>query len=140
MTSAEQKSSAGRSGLVQTLGIYRHPRVAAMLFLGFSSGLPFVLTAGTMAAWFTRSGVDIGSIGLLALVGILYGFKFVWAPVLDQANVPVLTRVLGHRRSWMLLAQVGVAGGLVGMSLFDPATELRAIVWLAVLVASSSAT
>ena len=133
-------SDTAQRGWLQSLGIYRNPRVAAMLLLGFSSGLPFVLTAGTMAAWFTRAGISMAEIGLLALIGILYGFKFVWAPLLDNANVPLLSRVLGHRRSWMLLAQLGVTGGLFGMSLLDPIGQLDTIVWLAILVAFSSAT
>lgn len=137
-TNADNET-AGKSW-VQALGIYRNPRVAAMLFLGFSSGLPLVLTAGTMAAWFTRAGISMSEIGLLVLIGSFYGFKFVWAPLLDHTRIPFLTRVLGQRRSWMLLAQVGVAGGLVGMSLFDPAWQLEPIVWLAILVAFSSAT
>lgn len=138
MSSADPANASG--GWLRSLGIYRHPRVAAMLLLGFSAGLPFALTAGTLAAWFTRAGISMSEIGLLALIGILYGFKFVWAPLIDHANVPVLTRVLGHRRSWMLLAQVGVAAALFGMSLLDPVSELNAIVWLAVIVAFSSAT
>ncbi len=111
-----------------------------MLFLGFSAGLPFALTAGTLAAWLTRSGVTMSDIGLLALIGIIYGFKFVWAPLLDQANVPLLTKALGHRRGWMLLSQLAIAGALFGMSLVSPTEQLDQIVMLAVVVAFSSAT
>jgi len=125
---------------LRSLGIYRHPRVAGMLFLGFSAGLPFALTAGTLAAWLTRAGISMSDIGLLALIGILYGFKFVWAPLLDQSNVPLLTRVLGHRRGWILLSQLAIAAALLGISLSDPNRELDRIVWLAIIVAFSSAT
>jgi PAT family beta-lactamase induction signal transducer AmpG len=111
-----------------------------MLFLGFSAGLPFALTAGTLTAWLTRSGISRGDIGLFALVGTLYALKFVWAPLLDQLRVPFLTRVLGRRRSWMLLAQVGVAASLVAMAVTDPAAQLPLLAGFAVLVAFFSAT
>lgn len=127
-------------GWLHLLGIYRHPRVFAMLFLGFSAGLPFALTAGTLTAWLTRSEVSRGDIGLFALVGTLYALKFVWAPLLDQLRVPFLTRVLGRRRSWMLLAQIGVAASLVAMAVTDPAGQLPLLAGFAVLVAFFSAT
>jgi len=120
--------------------VYREPRVAAMLLLGFSAGLPFALVAGTLAAWMTRSGVSITEVGMFSWVGILYAFKFIWAPLVDQIHLPVLTRVLGRRRSWMLFAQVGVAAALVGMSLIDPVEQIITLAWLALAVAFFSAT
>ena len=81
--------------------IYRQPRVLAMLFLGFSSGLPFALVAGTLAAWLTVSGVSMTEVGMFAWVGILYAFKFAWTPLVDQLRIPFLTKALGSRRSWM---------------------------------------
>ncbi len=120
--------------------IYRDPRVAAMLLLGFSAGLPFALVAGTLAAWMTRSGVSMAEVGMFAWVGILYAFKFVWAPLVDQLTLPGLTAWLGRRRSWMLLAQVGVAAALLGMAFTDPATETMKLAWLALAAAFFSAT
>ncbi len=120
--------------------VYREPRVAAMLFLGFSAGLPFALVAGTLAAWMTRSGVSMAEVGMFAWVGILYAFKFAWAPLVDQLHLPVLTAALGRRRSWMLVAQLGVAAALLGMAATDPATETFTLAWLALLVAFFSAT
>ena len=110
MTSTKADSTASPKGWLQALGIYRHPQVAAMLFLGFSAGLPFALVAGTMAAWLMRSGVSMTSVGMFAWVGLLYAFKFAWAPLVDQLRIPFLTGALGRRRSWMLVAQIGVAG------------------------------
>jgi PAT family beta-lactamase induction signal transducer AmpG len=136
MTLAETK----KRDWLQALGIYRHPRVAAMLFLGFSAGLPFALTAGTLTAWLTRSGVSMTNVGMFAWVGLLYALKFLWAPLIDQMRIPVLTRVMGRRRSWMLVSQVGVAGALVAMAFTDPAYQLALLAWLAVLVAFFSAT
>ena len=122
------------------LGIYSHPRVAAMLFLGFSAGLPFALTAGTLTAWLTREGVSMSNVGMFAWVGVLYALKFVWSPLIDQIRVPFLTAALGRRRSWMLLAQVGVAASLLAMAGTSPADQLAAMAWFAVLVAFFSAT
>ena len=122
------------------LGIYAHPRVAAMLFLGFSAGLPFALTAATLTAWLTRAGVNRSDIGLFALVGTFYALKFAWAPLIDQLKIPLLTRIMGRRRSWMLTAQIGVAAALVAMSTTDPGTQLGLMAWFAVLVAFCSAT
>jgi PAT family beta-lactamase induction signal transducer AmpG len=122
------------------LAPYRNPRVAAMLFLGFSAGLPFLLVFQTLTAWLAQAGVDRGSIGLISLVGLTYSLKFFWAPVVDRLPLPGLTRALGRRRSWMLLAQCGLAAGLCGIALHDPAQNLPAVVGFALLVAFSSAT
>jgi PAT family beta-lactamase induction signal transducer AmpG len=136
----ESAQEGARTGWLQALGIYRNPRVAAMLFLGFSAGLPFALVAGTLAAWLTRSGVSMSSVGMFAWVGILYAFKFAWAPLVDQVRIPLLTRALGRRRSWMLLAQVGVAAALLAMASYGPTGNLVVFAGLAVFVAFSSAT
>jgi PAT family beta-lactamase induction signal transducer AmpG len=132
--SPERRSWAG------AFGIYSNPRVLAMLFLGFSAGLPFALSAGTLAAWLTREGVSMSSVGMFAWVGVLYAFKFIWAPLVDQLRIPLLTAALGRRRSWMLVAQLGVAGALLGMAATGPAESLPMFAALAVFVAFSSAT
>jgi len=124
----------------QAARVYREPRIAAMLFLGFSAGLPFALVAGTLAAWLTRSGVSMAEVGMFAWVGILYAFKFAWAPLVDQVNLPFLSSWLGRRRSWMLLAQIGVAAALLGMAFTDPAVELVTLAWFALAAAFFSAT
>jgi PAT family beta-lactamase induction signal transducer AmpG len=122
------------------LRVYRHPRVLAMLFLGFSSGLPFMLVAGTLTARLFVDGASMAEIGMFAWVGIMYSVKFVWAPVIDRMRVPLLSRWLGRRRSWMLLAQVGVGLALMGLAYSKPAVDLGGFAWLAVLVAFASAT
>jgi len=127
-------------GWLDALRMYGHPRVASMLFLGFSAGLPFLLVFSTLSAWLAQAGVQRATIGMLSWVGITYSIKFFWAPVVDRLPLPLLTRLLGRRRSWMLVAQVGLACGLAGIALHDPATDLRAVVLCALLVAFSSAT
>jgi PAT family beta-lactamase induction signal transducer AmpG len=111
-----------------------------MLFLGFSAGLPFLLVFSTLSAWLRDEQVTRSAIGLFSWVGITYSIKFFWAPVVDRARIPVLTKRFGQRRSWMILAQLGIAAGLFGMSFANPATDLVFIAWFALLVAFSSAT
>tara|TARA_R110001592_G_scaffold346310_2_gene638835 strand:+ start:16472 stop:17869 length:1398 start_codon:yes stop_codon:yes gene_type:complete len=120
--------------------IYRQPRVVAMLFLGFSAGLPFLLVFSTLTAWLTEAGVTRTTIGFFSWIGITYSIKIFWAPVVDQVKLPVLHRLLGQRRSWMLLAQAGIAIGLLLMSSIDPLHELQFLALSGLLVAFSSAT
>ena len=133
-------SSQSSSSWREAFEAYRHPRVIGMLFLGFSAGLPFLLVFSTLSAWLRDEEVTRSAIGLFSWVGITYSIKFFWAPIVDRAHLPGLTRILGQRRSWMVTAQVGIALGLLGMSLTNPAANLISIAWLALLVAFSSAT
>ena len=121
-------------------GVYTRPRVIAMLFLGFSAGLPLFLVFGTLSVWLRREGIDRTTIGFVSWVAILYGFKLVWAPLVDRLPLPLLTAWLGQRRSWMLLAQCGVLAGLWLMAANNPAASLNTLVAAALLVAFSSAT
>lgn len=124
----------------ESLGIYRNPRVLAMLFLGFSAGLPFPLVAGTLLAWLRTEEVGLSEIGMFGWVGILYSLKFLWAPLADSIRLPGFTRWLGRRRSWMLAAQISVMVGLVALASTEPAGNLQLVAWLALLVAFGSAT
>ena len=127
-------------GWLDALAAYKHPRVLAMLFLGFSAGLPFMLVFSTLSAWLREVGIERATIGMLSWVGIIYSIKFFWAPVVDRLPLPLLHRLLGRRRSWMLLAQVGIAVGLFNMAHLNPVGHLGAMAALALLVAFSSAT
>jgi PAT family beta-lactamase induction signal transducer AmpG len=127
-------------GWLEAAAAYKHPRVLAMLFLGFSAGLPFMLVFSTLSAWLREVGVERATIGMLSWVGIIYSIKFFWAPVVDRLRLPLLHRLLGRRRSWMLLAQAGIAIGLFNMAHLNPVGHLGAMAALALLVAFSSAT
>jgi MFS transporter, PAT family, beta-lactamase induction signal transducer AmpG len=125
---------------LDTLRLYAQPRPLAMLFLGFSAGLPFLLVFSTLSAWLREAGIDRTTIGLLSWVGLAYSFKLLWAPIVDRAPIPLLTRLLGRRRSWMLTAQLALVAGLLAMAQGDPTTRLAALAFLAVCVAFASAT
>ena len=127
-------------GWLEAAAAYKHPRVLAMLFLGFSAGLPFMLVFSTLSAWLREVGVERATIGMLSWVGIIYSIKFFWAPVVDRLRLPLFHRLLGRRRSWMLLAQAGIAIGLFNMAHLNPVGHLGAMAALALLVAFSSAT
>jgi len=116
------------------------PKVAIMLALGFSSGLPFLLTAGTFGYWLRDEGTTLKAIGFLSWVGFAYSFKFLWAPLIDRIDAPIVGKLLGRRRGWMIIAQLAVAGGLVAMALITPAGGLLPMGAAALVVAFSSAT
>jgi PAT family beta-lactamase induction signal transducer AmpG len=123
----------------ETLRIYANPRVVTMTFLGFSSGLPFLLVFSTLTVWLTEGNVSRSTIGFFAWIGITYSIKVLWAPVVDSIPIPMLTKTVGQRRSWMLVGQIGVACGLVLMSVIGP-SDLLILSACAFLVAFSSAT
>jgi PAT family beta-lactamase induction signal transducer AmpG len=111
-----------------------------MLFLGFSAGLPLLLILGTLSFWLREAGIDRSTIGYLTWVGLIYAFKWMWAPLVDRLSIPLLSRFFGRRRSWLLFAQFLIIIGLVGMASIDPKVQLTPIVWCALLVAFGSAT
>jgi PAT family beta-lactamase induction signal transducer AmpG len=120
--------------------VYAQPRVLGMIFLGFSAGLPFSLVSTTLSAWLADEQVSLSVIGYFSLVGVAYSIKVFWAPVVDRLPIPLLDRIFGKRRSWMLLAQFGIAIGLLGMATSDTHQHLQQIALLAVWVAFCSAT
>jgi len=116
------------------------PRVIGMVFLGVSAGLPILLVFSTLSVWLREAGVERATIGFFSWAALAYGFKVVWAPVVDRLPLPVLEGLLGRRRSWMLLAQAGIITALILKAFNDPATDLAMAACFAVLLAFSSAT
>src|SRR5579872_3412236 len=104
MTAAPETAQPSPSFL-EAAAVYLKPRVLIVLFLGFSSGLPLALSGTTLLVWMRESGVDLGTIGLFALVGTPYTVKFLWAPLVDALHVPLFTRQFGRRRGWLLFSQ-----------------------------------
>ncbi|WP_420797040.1 AmpG family muropeptide MFS transporter [Ectothiorhodospira mobilis] len=136
------RASAGGTGRDwrQALGVYRHPRVIGMLFLGFSAGLPLLLVGGTFTAWLRDLGVELAAIGFLSWVGMAHSVKVFWAPVVDRLPLPLLSRILGRRRAWMFLAQGAIGLSLLGLAFTDPVDHLGWVAAWAVLAAFGSAT
>ena len=140
MPPATSPAPASRRSWREAWLIYREPASLRMLTLGFSAGLPLLLVLGTLSFWLREAGVDRTTIGYLSWVGLAYAFKWLWSPLVDRLPIPLLTRWLGRRRSWLLLAQAMVMTGLVGMAFNDPAQALTPVVWCALAVAFGSAT
>ena len=114
-----------------------------LLILGIASGLPILLVFGTLSIWLREADVARSTIGFLSWAGLSYGFKFIWAPLLDHLKLPILTDRLGRRRSWMLVAQLLIIVALLIMTRFDPAMgnfALTGLVIGAVLLGFASAT
>lgn len=129
-----------RQTFVGSLKAYLAPRPLIMLALGFSAGLPFLLSGNTLGYWLREEGTSLQVIGFLSWVGLAYSLKVLWSPMVDRIDAPLLGRWLGRRRGWMLLAQILIAIGLVAMAVFGAAHNLRLIAVFAVVVAFSSAT
>jgi PAT family beta-lactamase induction signal transducer AmpG len=140
MTEVNHSTAIPQRTWREALAFYLQPASLRMLMLGFSAGLPLLLVLGTLSFRLREAGIDRSTIGYLSWVGLAYGFKWVWAPLVDRMPIPWLTRRLGRRRSWLLVSQLMIMGGLVGMAVNDPAQVLGPLVWCALVVAFASAT
>jgi MFS transporter, PAT family, beta-lactamase induction signal transducer AmpG len=129
-----------RVSFADTLAVYFKRRVLIVMFLGFSSGLPLALSGSTLLVWMTEAGVNLGTIGLFALVGTPYTIKFLWAPLIDGLDVPVLSRRFGRRRGWLLLSQFLLIVAIVFLGACDPSVSPLVVAIGALLVAAASAT
>ncbi len=124
---------------IDALSVYRDPRIVSILFLGFSSGLPLALTFSTLSFWLKEEGLTNTAIGLFASVATPYSLKFVWAPVIDRASLPWLTRKLGRRRGWIVATQIALMVSLVGLGATHPAAAPMSTAVMALVVAFCSA-
>jgi PAT family beta-lactamase induction signal transducer AmpG len=124
----------------ESLAVYLQPRVLIVLFLGFSSGLPLALSGSTLQIWMREFGVDLGTIGLFALVGTPYTLKFLWAPLVDALHIPLFTRALGRRRGWLVFAQLLLIVAIVLLAIADPSRSPFFVALAALLVAAASST
>jgi PAT family beta-lactamase induction signal transducer AmpG len=129
-----------RPSTLDAIAVYLRPRVLIVMFLGFSAGLPLALSGSTLLVWMSEVGVDLRTIGLFALVGTPYTIKFLWAPVVDALDVPVLSRLLGRRRGWLVFSQLLLMAAIVFLAMTDPAKAPWLVALGAVLIAAASAT
>ena len=139
MTAAPDTAPA-KPSFLEAAAVYLKPRVLIVMFLGFSSGLPLALSGTTLLVWMRESGVDLGTIGLFALVGTPYTVKFLWAPLTDALDVPFLSRWLGRRRGWLVFTQLLLIAAIVFLGSCDPALAPGLVAFGALLVATASAT
>ena len=128
--------SITKRDVIKSLG---QPKVAVMLMLGFSSGLPFFLTGNTLGYWMRDEGTTLSAIGFLSWVGLAYSFKFLWAPIIDRVDAPGFGR-LGRRRGWMVVTQLLIGIGLAAISFAGIRAGLATLGLLALIVAFSSST
>jgi len=127
------------SGFREALSVYWERRLIIVFLMGFASGLPFLLTGATLSIRLTEAGISLTAIGLFALVGTPYNLKFLWAPLIDRVNLPVLSGLLGRRRSWMVLIQLGLMASIVALGVSDPQSWAALTAVFALLVAFFSA-
>lgn len=136
MTEIVQRKSWG-----ETLNSFRHPRVVTMLFYGISAGIPLLLIFSSLSLWLREAGVEREAVTYFSWAALGYSFKFVWAPLVDKLPLPILTRLLGRRRAWLLLSQLMIMFAIALMASIDPATDtLTVMAWAAVMLGFSSAT
>ncbi|SFL33080.1 MFS transporter, PAT family, beta-lactamase induction signal transducer AmpG [Bradyrhizobium sp. NFR13] len=143
MTSAPETTALTlkpRASWRESMAVYTQPRVLIVLLLGLSSGLPLALSGSTLLVWMRESGVDLGTIGLFALVGTPYTLKFLWAPLVDALHVPFFTRQFGRRRGWLVFSQLLLIGAILLLALTDPARSPLFVALGALLVAAMSST
>src|SRR6202161_2804239 len=137
---APMPETAPRASWREGLAVYLQRRVLIVMLLGFSSGLPLALSGSTLLVWMRESGVDLGTIGLFALVGTPYTLKFLWAPLTDALHVPFFTRAFGRRRALLLFSQLLLITSILLLALTDPARSPLFVALGALLVAAMSST
>src|SRR3981081_1186284 len=140
VSTSPEKPGTPRASWRDSLAVYLQRRVLIVLLLGFSSGLPLALSGSTLLVWMRESGVDLGTIGLFALVGTPYTLKFLWAPLVDALHVPFFTRRFGRRRGWLVFSQLLLIGAILLLALTDPALSPLFVALGALLVAAMSST
>ncbi len=137
---ATPDSAPARTSRFDSVAVYLRPRILIVMFLGFSAGLPLALSGSTLQVWSAQSGVDLKTIGFFTLVGTPYTLKFLWAPIVDALDIPVLSRLLGRRRGWLVFSQLLLMATIVFLAFCDPAISPWAVAFGALLVATASAT
>src|SRR5215467_10828307 len=110
---AAPEARPAKASWSEAVAVYLKARVLIVMFLGFSAGLPLALSGSTLLVWMREAGVDLGTIGLFALAGTPYTLKFAWAPLVDALDVPILSRMLGRRRGWLVFTQLLLIAAIV---------------------------
>lgn len=138
-----ESSTTQPMGWTESLRTFIHPRVITMLFLGFAAGIPLLLIFSSLSLWLGEAGVERKAVTFFSWAALAYSFKFVWAPLIDKLPLPFLTKALGRRRAWLLVAQIGIILAIVLMGSIDPAASQDNLMFMAlaaVLLGFTSAT
>jgi PAT family beta-lactamase induction signal transducer AmpG len=128
-----------KTGFLNTVSVYLEKRLIIIFLMGFASGLPFLLSGATLSIWLTEAGVSLTAIGLFTLVGTPYNVKYLWAPLIDRLPVPILSKILGRRRAWMVVIQLGMMGSIIGLGFSRPESTPLITALCGLLVAFFSA-
>jgi PAT family beta-lactamase induction signal transducer AmpG len=139
MSSESLDTKRSGNSIFSAVSVYCERRLVFVFFMGFASGLPFLLSGATLSIWLTEAGVSLTTIGFFALVGTPYNLKFSWAPILDRVPVPLLSKILGRRRAWMVVIQTGMMLSIVSLGMTKPETAPGITALLALAVAFFSA-
>lgn len=137
---ADANSAPTKASWLDSFAIYLRPHIIAMFMLGFAAGLPFLLYFSTLSFWLESSGVDVAIIGFFSWFGLSYSLKFLWAPLLDKFAPPGFGKLLGKRRGWILVSQIGIFTGLMGLGFSDPSTSLAITAMFSFITVFSSST
>ncbi len=120
-----------KTGVLESIKAFMHPRVVTMLFLGLSAGIPILLIFSSLSLWLREAGVERSAVTFFSWAALGYSFKFVWAPLIDKLPVPLLTRLLGRRRAWMLVSQSSIIVAILWMASINPADSGNSLTWMA---------
>ncbi len=133
-------SEVKKTSWLETLLVYKDIRMLRILLLGSISGFPWVLIASSLSLWLKEEGLSRSTIGWAGLIFGVYAFNYLWAPIIDRVQIPVLTRKLGHRRGWIVLMQVIILLSLIIWSIINPSQNLALLIFVGLIIAIASAT
>ena len=129
-----------KQSLLETLSLYFERRMARILLLGIIQGFPFVLIYTALSLWLRDNDFSRSQVGFLSLIGVVYGFNWLWAPLVDRIRIPWLTNIIGHRRSWVVIMQLIILFSLISWGLIDPKANIWIVGIVGLIIAIASAT
>ena len=129
-----------KQSLSETFSIYIDKRMIKILLLGAISGFPWVLIGSSLSLWLKEEGLSRSTIGWAGLIFGVYAFNYLWAPLIDRLQIPVLTKKLGHRRGWIVLMQISILVCLIIWSFINPTENLTLLIMIGLIIAIASST
>ena len=133
-------SEIKKTSWLESISVYKDIRMLRILLLGAISGFPWVLIASSLSLWLKEEGLSRSTIGWAGLIFGVYAFNYLWAPIIDRIQIPLLTKKLGHRRGWIVLMQLVILLSLLVWSIINPTENLALIITVGLIIAIASAT